>query len=75
LWTDAAAGTPKLDEINLDERETVRLHIERMTDEFNAVTAKAPLNIVVFDYVVLHTVRISRILTTPKKGHALLIGL
>jgi hypothetical protein len=75
LFTDVVSGNVKLDEVKPDQREEMRKYVERMCDEFNTVTSKAPLNIVIFDYVVLHTVRIARILTTPKKGHAFLIGL
>lgn len=48
--------------------------LNKLLEDHN-MQAKIPLPIVLFDFAVMHLIRIGRILKMPTKGHALIIGL
>ena len=47
--------------------------ISEFLEEYNSVS-KTPMNLVLFDYAVLHLIRITRILSM-KNGHGFLVGI
>ena len=73
LFTDLGPGRAVVDEVLPEAREALRTHLTRLLEDHNAM-AKRQLSIVLFDYAVMHLLRICRVLKMPF-GHAFLIGL
>ena len=64
-------GAP--DEVLPSAREAQQQHLTKLLEDYNGAVKK-PLPIVLFDYAVVHLLRICRVLKMPQ-GHAFLIGL
>ncbi len=60
------------DEIPWGDRKLLESQIQDLLEEYNAVNLK-PMNLVLFDYAVVHFLRICRILRMSR-GNCLLIG-
>lgn len=73
LFTDLRPSRAVLDEVLPEAQEAQHRFLTTALEDFNAV-AKRPLSIVLFDYAVMHLLRICRVLKMPF-GHAYLIGL
>ena len=73
LFTDVFAGRGCLDEVLPSDRDSLQHHLRKVLEDYNSY-AKRPLSIVLFDYAVVHLLRICRVLKMPH-GHAFLIGM
>lgn len=74
IFADCIAGRAYYDEVLPADRSALKDKLDRMLDEHNAI-AKVPISIVLFDFAIMHLLRIGRILKMSTKGHALIIGL
>ena len=73
FFTDQRAGKGTLDEVLPDEKENLMKHLNKQLKSYNH-NSKTQLSIVVFDYAIMHLLRICRIFRMPF-GHAFLVGL
>lgn len=73
LFTDLRPTRQVLDEVLPSAMESQQRYLSKALDDFNANSA-APLSIMLFDYAVMHLLRICRVLKMPQ-GHVFLIGL
>eukprot|EP01063_Lacrimia_lanifica_P004778 TRINITY_DN12719_c0_g2_i1.p1 TRINITY_DN12719_c0_g2~~TRINITY_DN12719_c0_g2_i1.p1 ORF type:complete len:3519 (+),score=1391.25 TRINITY_DN12719_c0_g2_i1:1056-10559(+) len=74
LWGPFGQYNDEIDVYDaIDTTEQLALFLEGKLEEYNNDTAKAQMDLVLFQQAMEHVVRICRVLCTPK-GHALLIG-
>jgi dynein heavy chain len=73
LFTDILPGRKDLDEVLPTARESLKQYLRKVLEDYNSSSTR-PLSIVLFDYAVVHLLRICRIIKMAH-GHAFLIGL
>jgi dynein heavy chain, axonemal len=73
VFTELGPGRGALEEVLPTSREAQNEHFSKLLEDFNAGT-KLPISVVLFDYALMHLLRICRVLKMPF-GHAFLIGL